>query len=986
LKKNTRLLGALLSGLVISASFSPLAAAVFNRAEVSRVHNQVTLIEDAGKRRPAEIRDVVAGDTAVQTGLQSRAELRFPDSTLTRLASNTLFSFRSGTRAMDLNSGAILFQVPPGSGGAEIHAAAITAAITGTTGFVERVGNVYKLIVLEGDVRVYLRKQVGESFMVRGGQMLIAPANSTSVRGWQVVDVDVEKLVNSSTLMDSQYFGPLPNQARSDINRVALDQQGRINRGRLSRTNLVIDGGVTQITMVDRDTRRRSDTRPVPPPPTPIATGPRPPAPPDPINADPNPQPLPTPNPNPTPGPNPPPTATPPGITRPNPYVISPATAIATSRGGTPNITTDNVTNTGRIYRGNALDGSASRFVFGSTRTFDLRSNFDERFGRNSEGQFAPAGVAVFRFGSLRIVGAPAIDTTGGPIDLALVAANLSSTNPGIVSGGPGGTWDLSGLRSLFLGTDGSSIVLDNPLGFSASGATFRYLHLYARGADSDTTFGSVAFLVGDLLVDSERDTILNVRADVVVRRLLLTAGRNLSVAGRTSAAFTQLSAGSGLDIAGDVTSTRFFGFADDARVNGSLTADYVNFQITGDFLNGVAGSRISTAEFILTADTFQLNGVNGAGTTFDLTRLTRLELNVGRLTLGSDFTLPAGTAALLNLGNIDAPDHGLFNFDSIVTSGPGDDRLSDLSTRSFTAANSLLIGRDLRADTLAIGDVLAIGGDYRPFSAATNFIRTVSADTIAIGGGINFAGANGSGSTGPGDGFSLQLLASSIVINDGSGFGIDGVNLDGGDATSSGVGGSGGTLQIGNDTTPIAGDVVLSGPISATTGRNFNASPGMFGGNGGSVNVVANGTITASSRIETSANSNIRRSARGGNVRLTSNRTSGTAIRVASTAQIASLLAAGAPGPGGEVVFRSAGGDVDISGSVTADRGRGRDRERRREWPNHADECDHQRGCRPRPRVWHQRRADCGRRHHLRRLHLAALCRWQQWHGALRQ
>jgi hypothetical protein len=33
--------------------------------------------------------------------------------------------------------------------------------------------------------------------------------------------------------------------------------------------------------------------------------------------------------------------------------------------------------------------------------------------------------------------------------------------------------------------------------------------------------------------------------------------------------------------------------------------------------------------------------------------------------------------------------------------------------------------------------------------------------------------------------------------------------------------------------------------------------------------------------------------------------------------------LAAGAPGPGGEVVFRSPGGDIDISGTVTADRGR---------------------------------------------------------------
>ena len=88
-------------------------------------------------------------------------------------------------------------------------------------------------------------------------------------------------------------------------------------------------------------------------------------------------------------------------------------------------------------------------------------------------------------------------------------------------------------------------------------------------------------------------------------------------------------------------------------------------------------------------------------------------------------------------------------------------------------------------------------------------------------------------------------------------------------------------------------------------------------------MNAVSNGTITASSSITVSGKTQRRESRRGGNVRLTSRRTTGTAIRLTSSAQIASLLAAGAPGPGGEVIFRSAGGDVDISGTVTADRGR---------------------------------------------------------------
>jgi hypothetical protein len=178
-----------------------------------------------------------------------------------------------------------------------------------------------------------------------------------------------------------------------------------------------------------------------------------------------------------------------------------------------------------------------------------------------------------------------------------------------------------------------------------------------------------------------------------------------------------------------------------------------------------------------------------------------------------------------------------------------------------------------------------------------------------------------------PGDGFSLDLFASQIIFSvppgDPNVLSIRGANFDGGDAapTSGFEGGSGGILNVGTDARPITGDVNFGAPISATTGRNANAADS--GGRGGSVNAVANGTITASSTITVSGKAQRRESRTGGNVRLTSRRTSGTAIRLTSTAQIASLLAAGAPGPGGEVVFRSAGGDVDISGDVTADRGR---------------------------------------------------------------
>ena len=365
--------------LAFAASVATGRAVPWREAEVTRVHNQVLLIDPGVSRRQAVVRDIVKDDLAVQTGIQSRAELRFPDSTLTRLASNTLFSFREGTREMDLRKGAIFFQVPPGSGGAKIHAAAITAAITGTSGFVERIGDTYKLIVLEGEVRVYMNDRSRESIIVRGGQMVIASMRSKSMKDWVPVDVDVKKLTRSSVLLNRRLFAPLPPRAQRDIN-VVIGSQGRdVNAGVLNPTNLVISGGVTTVIVAD-DTRRDSTDVamqvPLPAQPDPDAPpAPPPPAvPPAPADNDPGsaasaPTPAPTPNANPTPNPNATPSSTPRVIDG-DPYVITDDTVIVTR---VPLINTAGTSDAGRIYRGNAIDGSASQFVFDSTSDFDLR-------------------------------------------------------------------------------------------------------------------------------------------------------------------------------------------------------------------------------------------------------------------------------------------------------------------------------------------------------------------------------------------------------------------------------------------------------------------------------------------------------------------------------------------------------------------------------------------------------------------------------------
>src|SRR4051795_2470359 len=160
-------------------------AAQLQEARVTQVVNDVKLLLEQAAPRPATITDLVRHGTAVRTGTQSRSELTFNDLTVTRLGANTTFSFKEGTREMNLIDGAILFQVPKGSGGATIRTAGGTAAITGTTGIGEfhpaTARNPHllsKWLCLEGRFRLYLPN--GQSVEVGPGQMVTTDGTSFS--------------------------------------------------------------------------------------------------------------------------------------------------------------------------------------------------------------------------------------------------------------------------------------------------------------------------------------------------------------------------------------------------------------------------------------------------------------------------------------------------------------------------------------------------------------------------------------------------------------------------------------------------------------------------------------------------------------------------------------------------------------------------------------------------------------------------------------
>ncbi|MGA7392178.1 MAG: hypothetical protein WBL40_08175 [Terrimicrobiaceae bacterium] len=65
----------------------------FERAGVTKTINAVSVLPRNTKAVPG---DVITKDLALKTGRDSRAELEFPDLTITRVGANALFRFIAG--------------------------------------------------------------------------------------------------------------------------------------------------------------------------------------------------------------------------------------------------------------------------------------------------------------------------------------------------------------------------------------------------------------------------------------------------------------------------------------------------------------------------------------------------------------------------------------------------------------------------------------------------------------------------------------------------------------------------------------------------------------------------------------------------------------------------------------------------------------------------------------------------------------------------
>ncbi len=206
-------------------------AAELKEARVTQVVNDVKLLLEQGAPRPAVVSDLIRRGNAVRTGTQSRSELTFADLTITRLGANTIFSFKEGTREMTLIDGAILFQVPKGSGGATIRTVGVTAAITGTTGIGEfhpattsHPQPFSKWLCLEGTFHLYLPN--GQSVEVGPGKMVTTDGKSFS----KALTFDIAKLTSTS-LFFTGFDQPL-----ASMNLITLESQNQLASSLLATT------------------------------------------------------------------------------------------------------------------------------------------------------------------------------------------------------------------------------------------------------------------------------------------------------------------------------------------------------------------------------------------------------------------------------------------------------------------------------------------------------------------------------------------------------------------------------------------------------------------------------------------------------------------------------------------------------------------------------------------------------------------------------
>jgi filamentous hemagglutinin len=437
---------------------------------------------------------------------------------------------------------------------------------------------------------------------------------------------------------------------------------------------------------------------------------------------------------------------------------------------------------------------------------------------------------------------------------------------------------------------------------------------------------------------------------------LTINAGNNIALDGTVNTKKVTLTAGNGLEIGGTTTtSDAFTATSTTATLNGTLNVKSANFQTSGDLLLANSGSLTSSGDVGMNAaagnitlggpfsgHNVTLTASGNIAVNYSITS-NQLDITGGSVSFGTDQTVTgSGNELTATTGNIDATGHQLTGFDqitltnaslvaggitanSIVINGAGNIDIANnlILAKPLTISGGVNVGGLLSDQTVTAGSVIVNALQTNSLTSSGIFTLnstslapfgnnavSITAPTVSFVAGATLNGQNGTPTSGPGNANNLTINTGAFTLNSP-------LNLNGGDGdpARSDSGGNGGTLNL-----TSSDSITLNAPISATSGQN--SQTGTNGGQGGTVNLTANNTVTLNDSIQVSSNSGKRRSNKGGTVSVTSNKTSGTAIAVNSSAQILALLNAAASG-GGKITFVSAGGDINVSGAtMEADKG----------------------------------------------------------------
>jgi hypothetical protein len=815
-------------------------------ARVTQVIQDVQLVASNVAPRPAALNDNVQEGTAVRTGQASRTELTFTDKTLTRLGANSVFSFNVGTGTYDLGQGALLMQVPPNGSSVKVKTAAVTAAITGGTA-IFGTGPPTKFMVLEGTGTFYPAGHPEEAVTLHGGEMVTLTPDGHIVGP---VAFDVKQVLETSELITD-----FPDLANLPLILAVIREQEALYT---ADPPTLPPKDPTDI--IDQRTAAEEAQN---------STGPS-----DKFG------PLST-------------------INSPDPYVINSGTQIQTD----PTITTNGVTDLGKIYRGSDTDGAFTAYAFGATSSFDTASGINHTI--NDSG-------AVFKFTSLQLTGNPTVSTTGGETSLGLIGVN------GVTSGGPGGTLTFAGIQGLLIATENGSISLGSEISF----AGLHDLNIYARGSGSNLTLGSAIstdsevnlFSQGNIQVNGNVDTTdftafsggdflqnggvitattLNIRSlsnitldaskipDGGGGPITLNAANTLTINNITGGPFGRVSlSGNGATInlnAADAPA--MFDFSQSNSVTftagtGGINASSIDFfgqNLTLNSLGDISVHSVTTpfdksenpiltgtitagGSFLATGNvftgTFSVNSatIGGELQARDITTTTDLSADAGVTAVGGSINV-GGNLTAMN-GSIQLGQDPPGTFGNITVGG------NIIATQGiFTPGNPVVVHADGSITASgAITGTLEAGTNMTFDNSADEFFSSVIANHISAGGTITFINTpaispnNGGSGGNDGETFDDFSMTAGSITSTGPTFPV--LSSNGGDANpdfDDSNPGNGGNITINITLAGLSvGDAQNLDSISANGGA-FNTGGPYNGGNGGKVDITAAGDVSIS-------------------------------------------------------------------------------------------------------------------------------------------